>query len=97
MNSHAQNPSTHTPKTTLSITQADELRGRFLTLPTDLSTVMTLASDLAHDHALETRLSEVHANLSAAYDLLYHTRNLILDLWDDAQATGQMESIRHDS
>jgi len=68
-------------KAALSISQADELRGRFLTLPSDLSTLMTLASDLAHDHAQEPRLSAVHADLAAAYDLLSHA--------DDAIASSQ--------
>ncbi|WNV05820.1 hypothetical protein RP726_05225 [Candidatus Methylospira mobilis] len=76
-------------KTTLSISQAEELRGRFLTLPSDLSTLMTLASDLAHDHAQEPRLSAVHADLAAAYDLLSHARGLILDVWDDAIVSSQ--------
>jgi hypothetical protein len=76
-------------KTTLSVSLADELRGRFLTLPSELSTLMTLASDLAHDHVQEPRLSEVHADLAAAYDLLTHARGLIFDVWDDAIASSQ--------
>ncbi|QFY44638.1 hypothetical protein F6R98_20060 [Candidatus Methylospira mobilis] len=83
------------PKSVISFTEADELRGRVLLLVQNTSSVMTLASDLAHDYARDMRLSAIHADLAGAYDRLTHARELIVSVWGSAAEAADQGGRSH--
>ncbi|QFY42318.1 hypothetical protein F6R98_06490 [Candidatus Methylospira mobilis] len=72
------------PESTLSVSQADELRSRVLDVYVHMDNLTALAADFAQDYSHQTGLGGICAHLTAASGHLEHAKRESFALWTAA-------------
>ena len=84
------------PESTLSVTQADELRSRILDVYVHMDNLTALAADFEHDYPHQSGLGLVSAYLTAANGHLEHAKRESFSLWNAAVQAADLGGRSHE-